>query len=137
MTINRSAARPTKRSPPEHFTGLVFSDPIVVGTPPSRMRASIVSFTPGARTAWHSHALGQTLYVVSGIGRIQIEGEPVEEIGPGDTVVIPPGARHWHGAAPNRMFSHLAMSERNEGGESDWFEQVSDEDYARTPATRV
>ncbi len=110
MKIIRASSRTSKPSPADHFTGAAFSDEIVVGSAPSRMRASIVSFTPGARTAWHSHALGQTLYCVYGVGRVQVEGEPVQELRPGDTAVIPPNRNHWHGAAPGRMFAHLAMS---------------------------
>lgn len=102
---------------------------------PSRLRASRVSFTPGARTNWHKHAVGQVLYVLSGVDRYQLEGEPVQAIMPGDTVVIPPNARHWHGAAPDTMMVHLAMSETNDKGEStSWFEPVSEADYAKAPA---
>ena len=137
LKVVRAAERKTKVAPAERSTGTVFSDNIVVGTPPSRMRASIVSFTPGARTAWHSHPLGQTLYCISGVGRVQRKGEPVQELRPGDTVIIPPNQLHWHGAAPDRLFSHLAMSERNFGDETDWSEHVSDEDYNKKPAPVV
>jgi quercetin dioxygenase-like cupin family protein len=113
----------------------VFSDEVVVGTAPSRMRGSVVSFTPGARTAWHSHPVGQTLFCLSGAGRVQREGEQVQEIRAGDTVIIPPDVRHWHGAAPDKLFSHLAMSELNDKGEGTaWFEHVSDADYNAAPA---
>jgi quercetin dioxygenase-like cupin family protein len=113
----------------------MFSDEVVVGQAPSRMRGSVVSFTPGARTAWHSHPVGQTLFCLSGAGRVQREGEPLQEIRPGDTVVIPPDVRHWHGAAPDKLFSHLAMSELNDKGEGTaWFEHVSDETYNAPPA---
>ena len=135
MTVLRASNRPTKRQPAANFTGTVFSDEIVQGKSPSRMRASVVSFTPGGRTAWHSHPVGQTLYCLSGAGRVQFEGQRVQEIGPGDTVVIPPNTRHWHGAAPDKLFAHLAMSETTDKGEGTaWFEQVSDEDYNRAPA---
>jgi quercetin dioxygenase-like cupin family protein len=135
MKILRSSARKTNRAPAANFTGTVFSDEVVVGVSPSRMRGSVVSFTPGARTAWHSHPVGQTLFCLSGAGRVQREGEKVQEIRAGDTVIIPPDVRHWHGAAPDKLFSHLAMSELNDKGEGTaWFEHVSDEDYNKTPA---
>ena len=135
MTVLRASNRPTKRQPAANFTGTVFSDEIVQGKSPSRMRASVVSFTPGGRTAWHSHPVGQTLYCLSGAGRVQFEGQPVQELRPGDTVVIPPDTRHWHGAAPDKLFAHLAMSETTDKGEGTaWFEQVTDEDYNRGPA---
>ena len=135
MTVLRASKRPTKMQPAANFTGTVFSDEIVAGKTPSRMRASVVSFTPGARTAWHSHPVGQTLYCLSGAGRVQFEGQPVQELRPGDTVQIPPDTRHWHGAAPDKLFTHLAMSELNDKGEgTQWFEYVSDMDYNRAPA---
>ena len=135
MTVLRAAARATKQAPAANFTGTVFSDEVVVGKTPSRMRASVVSFTPGARTAWHSHPVGQTLYCLSGAGRVQFAGQPVQALHPGDTVIIPPDTRHWHGAAPDRLFSHLAMSELNDKGEGTaWFEHVSDADYGQAPA---
>jgi quercetin dioxygenase-like cupin family protein len=116
MDIKRAGDRPTKPAPEESFTGTVYQDPVIVGEAPSRMRATNVSFTPGARTAWHSHPVGQTLYCVTGIGRVQLEGEQVQELHPGDTAVIPPDTRHWHGAAPDRLFIHLAMSEVSDTG---------------------
>lgn len=135
MTVLRASNRPTKLQPAANFTGTVFSDEIVQGKAPSRMRASVVSFTPGGRTAWHSHPVGQTLYCLSGAGRVQFEGQQVQELRPGDTVVIPPNTRHWHGAAPDKLFAHLAMSETTDTGEGTaWFEKVSDEDYSRAPA---
>lgn len=134
MQVVTAASRPTKQAPAANFTGTVWMDEVLVGTPPSRMRATSVSFNPGARTAWHTHPVGQTLYVLYGVGRIQKQGEAPRVIRPGDTVVIPPGVRHWHGAAPDRMFIHLAMSEVTESGEgTDWQDKVSDEDYGRAP----
>ena len=134
MTIKRANSRPTKKAPAENFTGEVWQDAVIVGTAPSRMRATNVSFMPGARTAWHTHPVGQTLYCVTGIGRLQFEGENVQELHPGDTAVIPPDIRHWHGAAPDRLFIHLAMSETDDdGGGTEWFEHVSDEDYNQAP----
>lgn len=136
MKVICSAHRPTQQGPASHFTGTVYTDEVVVGTAPSRMRATVVTFTPGARTAWHSHPVGQTLYCLSGAGRVQREGEPVQEIRAGDTVIIPPDVRHWHGSAPGKLFAHLAMSERNDKGEgSAWFGHVSDADYNAPPAS--
>lgn len=135
MTVIRASARPTRQAPASSFTGVVYQDEVLSVTPPSRLRASVVTFTPGARTAWHAHPVGQTLYCLSGIGRYQREGEPVQELRPGDTVLIPPNVRHWHGAAPDRIFSHLAMSENDDKGQGTaWFEHVSDADYAKPPA---
>ena len=134
--IMRAAARPTAKAEPANFVGTVLSDPVFAPEGPSRLRASRVSFMPGGRTNWHKHAVGQILYVLSGVGRYQLEGEPVQEIKPGDTVVIPPNARHWHGSAPETMMVHLAMSETNEKGEAtSWFEPVSDADYAKAPSS--
>jgi quercetin dioxygenase-like cupin family protein len=94
------------------------------------LRATRVSFTPGARTAWHTHPVGQVLYVLSGVGHVQCEPEPAVILQPGDTVLIPPGVRHWHGAAPENLFVHLAMSETTDQGEATtWFEHVTDADY--------
>ncbi len=134
MKVIRAADRPTKPAPAANFTGTVLQDEVVTGTLPSRLRASVVSFTPGGRTNWHTHPVGQTLFCLSGIGRVQREGEPVQALHPGDTVVIPPGVRHWHGAAPNRLFAHLAISENGPNGETTaWFEPVSDADYTAAP----
>ncbi|MSO90832.1 MAG: cupin domain-containing protein [Acetobacteraceae bacterium] len=125
-------ARATKIGATATFTGTVYQDEVLVGQAPSRMRATLVSFTPGARTAWHAHPVGQTLYVTAGVGRICFEGQDPIEIEPGDTVMIPPNARHWHGAAPNRLFTHLAMSEQSDtGAGTDWFEHVPDADYTK------
>ncbi len=129
-------ARPTKTGAPATFSGIVYQDEVLVGAAPSRMRATLVSFTPGARTAWHSHPVGQTLYVTAGVGRICFEGQEPFEISPGDTVMIPPNMRHWHGAAPNRLFTHLAMSEQSDtGAGTDWFEHVADADYTKPAQT--
>ena len=135
MKVVRANARATKVQPATNFTGTVFADEVLVGVPPSRMRATVVSFTPGGRTAWHTHPVGQTLYCLSGVGRVQREGETVQELHPGDTVLIPPDVRHWHGAAPDRLFAHLAMSEVTDTGAGTvWLEKVSDEDYMKAPA---
>jgi len=130
MKVIRASSRPTKIAPPENFTGTVMQDEVVVGVAPSRLRATSVSFTPGARTAWHSHPVGQTLYVLYGSGRVQMQGAKPIVLSPGDTVQIPPDVRHWHGAAPDRLFIHLAISENaSDGGGTKWMEKVTDADY--------
>ena len=134
--IIRASERATTTQPPTNFVGTVYADEVVVGQSPSRMRATRITFTPGARTNWHTHPVGQVLFCLSGVGRYQLEGDQVQEIRPGDTVIIPPDARHWHGSAPGQLFSHLALSENNDaGGGTQWFEAVSDEDYNNPPAT--
>ena len=137
MTVVRASARATKRGAAANFTGEVFQDEVLVGQAPSRMRATVVSFTPGARTGRHAHPVGQTLYCLSGVGRICIgKGSRPQAIYPGDTVMIPPDTMHWHGAAPDRLFAHLAMSENGEQGQgTTWAEHVSDSDYKMEPAT--
>src|SRR5579863_10344988 len=135
MPVVRASARATKQAPAANFTGTVYSGEIVVGATPSRMRASVVSFTPGARTAWHTHPVGQTLYCLSGVGRICFKGEKPQVLNPGDTVVIPPDVLHWHGAAPDRLFAHLALSEAGEQGQgTSWGTHVTDAEYTE-PAT--
>jgi quercetin dioxygenase-like cupin family protein len=132
--IVRAAARPTKQAPAANFTGTVLQDEVFAPEVPSRMRASKVTFTPGARTNWHTHAVGQVLHVLTGVGRYQLEGESVQVLLPGDTVVIPPRARHWHGGAPDSMMTHLALSKTSETGETtSWLEPVSDADYRKAP----
>lgn len=116
--------------PAEWFTGVVYLDPIAVPAPPARVAAASVHFTPGARTAWHTHPFGQTLFVTEGIGRCQREGGPVEEIRPGDRVVFAPGENHWHGAAPGRFMTHIAIQEADESGSPvSWGRHVTDEEY--------
>jgi len=123
----------TRRAPADAFTGTVWHDPTIDAPPPARLRAARVSFEPGARTAWHTHPLGQTLHVLSGVGRIQIWGGPVREIRPGDTVWIPPGEKHWHGASPSIGMVHLAMQEALDGSHVTWMEHVTDEQYTAAP----
>jgi len=135
MDIHRSDERPTRRGPADYFTGTVWQDPIVTTAAPARVAASRVAFEPGARTAWHTHPLGQTLYVLFGVGRVQADGGPVREIRAGDTVWIPPGEKHWHGAAPDHGMVHIAMHEALDGSYVEWLEKVSDADYAK-PASR-
>ena len=134
MLIHRAADRPTRRPNADWFTGDVWQDPVIEAEAPARVRAVRVSFAPGARTAWHTHPLGQTLHVLSGVGRVQSAGGPVREIRPGDTVWIPPGEKHWHGAAPETGMVHLAIQEALDGAAVDWLEKVSDADYAAAPA---
>ncbi len=135
MKIFRASHRATKVQPATSFVGTVYADEVVVGEKPSRMRATRVSFTPGARTNWHTHPVGQVLFCLSGSGRYQEEGGPVAEINPGDTVIIAPGVKHWHGAAPDHLFSHLALSEVSDSGDgTKWLEPVSDADYRKTPS---
>ena len=134
IKITKASDTPTRRGPAEWFTGTVWQDPIVEAPAPARIRAVRVAFEPGARTAWHTHPLGQTLHVLTGIGRVQSEGGPVREIRPGDTVWIPPQEKHWHGAAPGNAMVHLAFQESLEGSHVTWLEQVSEEDYRAEPA---
>ena len=133
--IVRVGSRPTKQAAAGSFTGIVWQDEVFAPEAPSRVRATRVTFTPGARTNWHTHAVGQILYVLAGVGRYQMEGEAVEVLLPGDTVIIPPQARHWHGGAPDHLMTHLAISETGAAGEATtWLEPVSDTDYFKTPA---
>jgi quercetin dioxygenase-like cupin family protein len=115
------------------FTGTVWQDPIVQAPDPALLRSAWVRFEPGARTAWHTHPLGQTLHVASGIGRAQTWGGPIREIRAGDTVWIPPGEKHWHGAAPDHAMEHIAMQEHQNGEHVKWLEPVTDEQYGGKP----
>jgi quercetin dioxygenase-like cupin family protein len=134
MNIIRDAKRASEPGRSDWFTGIVWLDEIAVGTPPSHLRVHAVTFEPGARTAWHTHPLGQILRVLSGIGRVQLANEPVRELHAGDTVFIAPGERHWHGAAPDRVFTHIAVQEATASGdEATWFEHVSEQDYRTAP----
>ena len=119
----------TIRPPEKYFTGRVLQTPVIEAEHPARVRATMVSFEPGARTAWHTHPLGQTLFVVSGAGLVQSWGGPIKEIRSGDTVFIPAGEKHWHGAGPRSAITHLAMHEALDGVHVEWLEQVSDEKY--------
>ncbi len=131
MEIKRRGSVPTRRVPASYFTGTVWQDPIIEAPEPARLRAVVVMFEPGARTAWHTHPLGQTLYVTAGTGRFQTFGEPIQTIGAGDVIWIPPDEKHWHGAGPETMMTHIAMQEAKDGVAVDWLEHVSDEDYAK------
>src|SRR3954447_24235262 len=125
MEIKRSGAQPSGKGPAEWFTGTVRIDPLFSPPDPARVAGALVSFEPGARTAWHTHPLGQTLFVLSGVGRAQTWGGKVIVLRPGDTVWIPPGEKHWHGAAPTTGMSHLAMQEALDGSVVTWLEHVS------------
>ena len=134
MDIYRAGARANRKANPDWFTGNVWQEPVIETPEPARARAVMVTFQAGARTNWHTHPLGQTLYVVSGVGRVQKLGEPVVEIKPGDTVWIAPGEKHWHGAAPETAMVHLAMHEALDGSHVTWMEPVTDADYTVAPA---
>ena len=129
MEIKRSGSQPSDKGPAEYFTGMVRVDPLFNPPTPARAFGASVTFEPGARTAWHTHPLGQTLMVMAGCGRAQRWGGPIEEIRPGDVVWIPPGEKHWHGATPTTAMTHIAIQEQLDGKAVDWMEQVSDEQY--------
>jgi quercetin dioxygenase-like cupin family protein len=129
MDIKVAGSAPTRRGPSEYFTGTVWQDPIIDAPEPARIRATTVSFEPGARTAWHTHPLGQTLYIVSGVGRVQTWGGLIREIRPGDVVWIPPGEKHWHGASPAKAMVHIALQEADNGVAVEWLEHVTDAQY--------
>lgn len=133
MEIKRNGSRESKRGPGDWFTGSVRIDPLFEAPEPARVAGAIVTFEPGARTAWHSHPLGQTLIVTSGRGFAQREGGPIEEIHPGDVVWFPPGEKHWHGATATTAMSHIAIQEKLNGSAVTWMEKVTDEQY-RAPA---
>ena len=129
MDIKRNGSQPSGKGPAEWFTGTVRIDPLFEAPDPSRIRGASVTFEPGARTAWHSHPLGQTLIITFGLGRVQNSSGPVEEIRPGDIVWSPPGEKHWHGASPTTAMTHIAIHEALNGKAVDWMEKVSDEQY--------
>lgn len=129
MEIKRNGSRPSGKGPEEYFTGAVRIDPLFEAGAPARGVGAIVTFEPGARTAWHTHPLGQTLIVTAGLGRAQREGGPVEEIRPGDVIWFPPGEKHWHGASAVTAMTHIAIQEKLDGRTVDWLEKVSDEQY--------
>lgn len=133
MDHYKAGSRPTKRASADAFTGTVLQDPIVETPAPARLRSAVVTFLPGARTNWHTHPLGQTLHVLSGVGRFQTWGEKPIEIRAGDTVWIPPGEKHWHGSAPETKMVHIAMQEAQDGMHVEWLEPVSDEDFNAAP----
>ena len=129
MDIKRSGSQPSARGPADYFTGTVRIDAPFKGSGAARVGGATVTFEPGARTAWHTHPLGQTLIVLSGAGLVQREGGPVEEIRPGDIVWFAPGEKHWHGAAQATAMSHIAIAEALDGKVVDWMQKVTDEQY--------
>ncbi|WP_026792230.1 (R)-mandelonitrile lyase [Pleomorphomonas oryzae] len=130
MQIIRTGTRPSMKGPADWFTGSVRIDPLYPAAAPARAAGNTVTFEPGARTAWHTHPLGQVLIVTAGLGRVQWLGGPIEEIHPGDVVWFEPGEKHWHGAAPDTAMTHIAIQEELDGKAVDWMEQVSDDQYA-------
>ncbi len=131
MNITRIGSQPSAKGPLEWFTGTVRIDPLFQVHTPARAACASVTFEPGARTAWHTHPLGQTLIVTAGCGWVQREGGPVEEIHPGDVVWFPPGEKHWHGATSTTAMTHTAIQEQLDGKVVDWLEHVSDEQYRK------
>ena len=131
MDIRRAGSQPSRKGPAEYFTGSVRVDPLIEAPEPARVRAALVTFEPGARTAWHTHPLGQTLIVTAGMGWVQHAGGPVEEVRPGDVIWFAPGENHWHGASPTTGMSHIAMQEAEAGATVAWGEQVTDTEYRR------
>ena len=129
MKIQRNGSQPSRQGPAEYFTGMVRIDSPFKAEEPGRLSGAFVTFEPGAHTNWHTHPLGQTLLIVAGVGWVQREGEPKEEIRPGDTVWFAPGEKHWHGATPTTAMTHVAIVEKLDGKDSDWLEPVTDEQY--------
>jgi quercetin dioxygenase-like cupin family protein len=129
MDIKRSGSQPSAKGPADYFTGTVRFDPLFNAPAPARVNAAAVTFEPGARTAWHTHPLGQHLVVTAGCGRVQLWGSAVQEIRPGDVVWISPGEKHWHGAAPTTAMTHYAIQEQFDGKAAEWLEHVTDEQY--------
>jgi quercetin dioxygenase-like cupin family protein len=136
MEIRRSGAQPSGKGPAEYFTGTVRIDPLFSPPDPARVAGALITFEPAARTAWHTHPLGQTLIVMSGCGWVQREGEAVQEIRPGDVVWFAPGEKHWHGATATTAMSHIAIQEKLNGSPVDWLEHVTDAQYLAGPGTR-
>lgn len=129
MNITRNGSQPSGKGPSDWFTGTVRVDPLFASNDARRAASALVTFEPGARTAWHTHPLGQTLIVTAGLGLVQREGGPIEEIRPGDVVWFEPGEKHWHGAAPKNAMSHIAIQEHLDGKVVDWMEHVTNEQY--------
>lgn len=127
--IHRAGSRPSSQGPSEYFTGTVRLDPLFSANEPARTSGASVTFEPGARSAWHTHPLGQTLIVTAGCGIVQCEGEPARLIRPGDVVQCPPGEKHWHGATSTTAMTHIAIQEALDGKVVDWLEKVTDEEY--------
>lgn len=130
MIIHPAGSRPSAAGSTDYFTGTVRMDPLIATPAPARLRGVTVTFEPGARTAWHTHPLGQTLIVTSGAGRAQTQGEPVRTLRPGDTVWFAPGEKHWHGASPDCAMTHIALQEELDGTSVDWLDHVTDAEYS-------
>ena len=131
MEIKRSGSQSSNKGPVEWFTGTVRINPLFEAPDPARVRGASVTFEPGARTAWHTHPLGQTLIVTSGLGWAQSDSRPVEEIHPGDVVWFSPGEKHWHGASPTSAMTHIAIQEALDGKVVEWMEHVTDQEFLR------
>lgn len=131
MEITRVGSQPSGKGPADWFTGAVRVDPLFQAPEPARVTGASVTFEPGARTAWHTHPLGQTLIITSGVGCVQRDGGPIEEIRPGDVVWFPPSEKHWHGATATTAMTHIAIQEALNGKTVDWLEKVTDEQYRR------
>src|SRR5437763_10150829 len=131
MEIKKCGSQSSGKGPDGWFTGTVRVDPLFQANDPARASGASVTFEPGARTAWHTHPLGQTLIVIAGCGRAQREGGPIEEIRPGDVVLIAPGEKHWHGATPTTAMTHIAIQEALDGKVVEWMEKVTDQEYQR------
>ena len=131
MEIKKAGAQPSTKGPADRFTGTVRIDPLFKAPDPARVQCVSITFEPGARTAWHTHPLGQILIVTAGCGWAQSQGGPVEEIRSGDVIWFPPGEKHWHGATPTTAVTHIGIQERLDGGTADRMEKVSDEQYRR------
>lgn len=136
MILKRAGSQPSQKGPEQYFTGTVRIDPLHVAEEPARVSAATVTFEPGARSAWHTHPLGQILVVTAGCGWTQCEGEPVAEIRAGDVIWCPPGHRHWHGATPTTAMTHIAIQESLNGSPVTWMEKVSDEQYLAGPVLK-
>ena len=132
MIIHPAGSRPSGKGPAEYFTGTVRMDPLISTPAPARLRGLTVTFEPGARTAWHTHPLGQTLIVTAGLGLVQRIGGPIEVIRPGDTIYFEPDEKHWHGAGPDVAMTHIALQEELDGSTVTWMEHVTDAQYAQT-----
>lgn len=130
MEIIPCGSRPSRRAPASAFTGTVWQDPIIETPSPGMLKSNVVTFEPGARTAWHTHPMGQTLFVTAGMGLIQQWGGPIREIKAGDVIWIPAGEKHWHGATPANRMTHISMQEAEDGNVVEWLEHVTDEQYS-------
>jgi quercetin dioxygenase-like cupin family protein len=135
MEIKRSGSEASRKGPADWFTGTVRIDPLFQAPEPARVSGGMVTFEPRARTAWHTHPLGQTLIITSGLGWVQREGGPIEEVRPGDIVSISPGLKHWHGASATTAMTHIAIQELQDGKSADWLEKVSDGQYSARTGT--